>query len=163
MDSTKYRIVATFALIGLFASLAPSALRAEKPTAVIYDEAADGSAAVAAALTEAKRDGKRVLLQFGANWCPWCHKLHQLFGSDAAIAAELKRSYIVVMVDVNKGHNKEVDARYGEPTKQGLPVLVVLDADGKQLTTQETGALENGPAHDPAKVLEFLKRWSPAR
>lgn len=104
-----------------------------------------------------------MLLQFGANWCPWCHKLHQLFASDAAIAAELKRSYIVVMVDVNKGHNKAVDTRYGEPTKQGLPVLVVLDADGKQLTTQETGALENGPAHDPHKVLAFLEDWAPAR
>jgi hypothetical protein len=49
---------------------------------------------------------------------------------------------------------------YGNPTRLGLPVLVVLDADGRQLTTQSTGDLEKGNAHDPAKVLAFLKKWA---
>jgi uncharacterized protein YyaL (SSP411 family) len=38
-------------------------------------------------LALAGKDGKRVLLQFGANWCPWCHKLHSLFDTDKDIAA----------------------------------------------------------------------------
>lgn len=162
MRHTTHRLIRTLGLACAAALLAPPALLADKPTASIYDESADAAADITAALAEAKRDGKRVLLQFGANWCPWCHKLHQLFRADATIAAELQRSYVVVMVDVNKGHNKPVDERYCQPTKQGLPVLVVLDADGKPLTTQETGALENGPAHDPEKVLAFLGRWAPA-
>lgn len=126
----------------------------------IYDESADGSEQIAAALVEAKSENKRVLLQFGANWCPWCHLLHDLFAKDPAINEILTIDYVVVLIDVNQGHNTVVDEVYGNPTNLGLPVLVVLDADGRQLTTQNTGDLEKGNAHDPAKVLAFLKKWA---
>ncbi|MBI4627023.1 MAG: hypothetical protein HY736_27845 [Verrucomicrobia bacterium] len=36
-------------------------------------------------------------------------------------------------------------------------------ATGKQLTTQETGALEDGDRHSPKKVLAFLDRWKPKK
>jgi thiol:disulfide interchange protein len=127
----------------------------------IYDESADGSKQIAQALALAGKDGKRVLLQFGANWCPWCHKLHSLFETDKKIAARLKSDYVVVLIDVNKGHNSEVDARYGTPTQYGLPVLVILDAEGRQLTTKNSGELEEGDHHSPEKVMAFLKKWSP--
>ena len=129
----------------------------------IYDESADGSKQIADALAAARKDGKRVLLKFGANWCIWCHRLHRLFETDEAIAAELKRAYVVVMIDVNQGHNQEVDAKYGRPTRLGLPVLVVLDADGTQLNTKDSGELEQGDHHNPRKVLAFLKKWAPKK
>ena len=129
--------------------------------APIYDESADGSKQIAEALALAGKDGKRVLLQFGANWCGWCHKLHSLYQTDKDIAARLKSDYVVVMIDVNKDHNKEIDAKYGHPTQHGLPVIVILDADGKQLTTKDSGELEEGDHHSPAKVLAFLEKWSP--
>ncbi len=112
-------------------------------------------------LLYAKREHKHVLLQFGANWSGWCHRLHQLCGSDPGIAEKLKYDYVVVLVDVNEDHNKEVDVKYGHPTRFGLPVLVVLDGDGKPLTTQDTGKLEEGDHHSPEKVLAFRKEWSP--
>jgi thiol:disulfide interchange protein len=125
----------------------------------IYDESADGERRISEALKVAKRENKRVLLQFGANWCGWCHKLHKLFEIDPEIAATLKDSYVVVLVDVNKGHNEETDKKYGHPTVHGLPVIVILDSDGKPLVTQDTGKLEEGDHHDPQKVLSFLKQW----
>jgi thiol:disulfide interchange protein len=130
---------------------------ATKPA--IYDESADGSKQIADALALAGKDGKRVLLQFGANWCGWCRKLHSLFDTDKEIAARLKSDYVVVLIDVNKGHNNEVDAKYGHPTHFGLPVLLILDADGKQLTTKDSGELEEGDHHSPAKVMAFLDKW----
>jgi thiol:disulfide interchange protein len=129
----------------------------------IYDEGADGARQIAEALALAKTGNKHVLLQFGANWCGWCHKLHELCQADTAIAAKLATGFVVAMIDVNRGHNSEVDARYGNPTRLGLPVLVVLDAEGRQLVTQNTGELEEGDHHSPAKVMAFLDRWSPAR
>jgi thiol-disulfide isomerase/thioredoxin len=128
----------------------------------IYDIEADGFAQIETALAEADASGKRVLLQFGANWCGWCHKLHHLFAEDAQIAAELSANYIVVLVDVDGEHNSAVDKKYGNPTQHGLPVIVVLDASGKQLTTQDTAKLEEGDHHDPAKVMAFLTKWSQA-
>ncbi len=138
---------------------------ADSPTAkpariAIYDEQADGAKQIADALVVAKKENKRVLLQFGANWCGWCHKLHQLCQNDPQITAKLKEAYVVVLVDVNQGHNKEIDTRYDNPTKLGLPVIVVLDADGKPLATQDTGKLEEGDHHSPAKVLSFLAQWA---
>ncbi len=131
----------------------------------IYDKTADGMQQIADALIKAKRANKHVLMQFGANWCGWCHKLHDLFKKDSRIAKVLMYDYEVVLIDVDridgKQHNVKVNERYGNPTKLGLPVLVVLDADGKQLITRETGALEDGDHHDPAKVLAFLEKWKP--
>src|SRR5262249_18534590 len=108
----------------------------------------------------AKKNHQRVLLQFGANWCSWCHKLHYLFESDPQITAALKQSYVLVMVDVNKDHNEAIDKKYGHPTSHGLPAIAILDPDGKQLVTKDTGELEEGDHYNLQKVLAFLKEWS---
>jgi thiol:disulfide interchange protein len=155
-------ILGTAAL--LLSGLCSPAFGAETPAKTtrpaIYDENADGTKQIVDALAVAKKENKRVLLQFGANWCGWCHKLHKLCQTDAEIAAKLKASFVVVLVDVNKDHNSAINKRYGNPTRFGLPVIVILDADGKALTTQDTGKLEQGDHHDPKKVLAFLNEWA---
>jgi len=133
---------------------------AQSSHSTLYDEKADGAKQIADALAVAKKENKRVLLQFGANWCGWCHKMHKLFQSDADIAAKLKEAYVVVLIDVNKGHNGDINEKYGNPTRFGLPVIVILDATGKALTTQDTAKLEEGDHHDPKKVLAFLSEWA---
>lgn len=144
----------------------PAAVAQHKPKLPpIYDTKADGNEQIAEALAIAKRDNKRVLLQFGANWCIWCHKLHDLFDDDPLVSKKLLYEYVLVLIDVDtadeKKHNDDVDARYGRPTKHGLPTLVVLDSDGKQLTSQPTEPWEVGDHHDPFKALAFLKKWQP--
>ncbi|MBI2510807.1 MAG: thioredoxin family protein [Opitutae bacterium] len=155
-------------LLALLAST--TALRAEpeypKAGPDVYDTQADGTAQVDEAVRLAKRDQKQVLVVFGANWCIWCRRLHELFENNSAVRRELKAHYIVVHVDVNhrdgKKRNDAVNERFGNPIKNGLPVLVLLDRNGHMLTTQETGALEDGKsAHDPDKVVAFLRQWQP--
>lgn len=146
------------ALLGLPLAGADAPPKTSRPA--IYDEMADGAKQIAAALVEAKKENRRVLLQFGANWCGWCHRLHGLFQTNAPIVAKLKEAYVVVLVDVNKEHNADINLKYGNPTQHGLPVIVVLDADGTPLTTQDTAKLEEGDHHDPAKVLAFLNQWA---
>ena len=148
--------------MALPAPAADSPAKPARPT--IYDTKADGATQIATALATAKRAHKHVLLQFGANWCGWCHKLHTLFQTDKEIAAFLKSNYVLVLVDVDKvdgkPHNAATNEKYGDPCRLGLPSLVVLDADGKQLTTQDSGKLEKGDHHDPALVMKFLKEWA---
>ena len=132
----------------------------------IYDREANGTTQIAAALTQAKAEHKYVLVDLGANWCVWCHRLHHILQADATVAKSLNDNFVLLLIDVNhrngKKRNDVVNDHYGNPMAQGLPVLVVLDANGKQLTTQETGALEDGKsAHDPAKVTAFLEKWAP--
>jgi thiol:disulfide interchange protein len=131
----------------------------------IFDVHADASAQVAAALTRAQAEHKRVILDFGANWCIWCRRLHSTFETDPSVAKALEKDFIVVMVDVNtrKGtkRNDDLVVRYGNPTEHGIPVLVVLDSNGKQLTTKDTGELEEGDGHSPKKIAAFLIYWAP--
>ena len=157
-------LLAVALLSGSTGLLTSNAADAPKtPRKEIYDAKADGAKQIAAALAAAKADKKHVILQFGANWCGWCHRLHKLFESDKDIADKLKSDYVVVLVDVDKGHNESIDKQYGNPIRFGLPVMVVLDAEGKQLTTKNTSELEVGDHHDPAKVMAFLKEWAPKR
>jgi len=131
----------------------------------IFDVRADGGAQVASALVRAKAEHKRVLLDFGANWCIWCRRLHATFENDPSVSGALGRGFIVVMVDVNTRNgtkrNADLVARYGNPIEHGIPVLVVLDAEGRQLMTKDTGELEEGAGHSRAKIVSFLGAWAP--
>jgi thiol-disulfide isomerase/thioredoxin len=133
----------------------------------IYDEQADARKTIDAALAKAKTENRRVLIQWGANWCGWCRLLHNLCATDPAIRKTLSYEYDVVLVDV--GHfdkNMDLAKGYGAELKgTGIPYLTVLSADGKVITNRETGALETKPteadpkpkpSHDRAKVLGFL-------
>ena len=62
-----------------------------------------------------------------------------LLNTNAEISKIVKENYLVVLIDVDKGHNADVVKQYGNPVRFGLPVLVVLDSDGKKLATQDTG------------------------
>ena len=135
----------------------------------IYDENADARTDIARAIAEAQQTNRHILLMFGGNWCIWCHRLHHLFMEDPTINQFLNQNYIRVMIDVGKrDKNLDLNDKYGNPYAQGFPVLVILDKDGNQLQTQETGSLEYTAAeskekgHHPARVLQFLKTWAPA-
>ena len=129
---------------------------ASKPR--IYDESADGARQLADALALAKAQHKRVLLQFGANWCAPCHELHEFLEADKKVAEVLKRHYVVVMVDVNKGHNDNLCITYGHPGS--LPTIVILEGDGKKLATENPVKWAEGHRYSPEKALAFLKEWA---
>ncbi|MEK6799232.1 MAG: thioredoxin family protein [Planctomycetota bacterium] len=129
----------------------------------IYDTKADGEKQIADALTAAKSDGRRVLLQFGANWCIWCHWLHTVLTTDPKIAKVVKDDYLLVLIDIDdvdgKRHNDAIDERFGRPTKSGVPAWIVLNANGKMLASVNTEAMEKGKGYDNEKVLATLKQY----
>lgn len=133
-----------------------------------YDEAADAKEQIAAALAKAKKENQRVLIQWGANWCGWCHLLDGKFQSDAKVRKELLYEYQLIHVDIGRfDKHMDIAASYGADLKSnGVPFLTVLDADGNVLANQETGSLEakidgeNG--HDAAKIMGFLTKHEPA-
>ena len=125
----------------------------------IYDPGADGKAQIAAAVKRAGSEERNILLMFGGNWCPWCHRLHELFSADAAIKRVLAERYIVLLIDVGEKPgqplNQDLVGHY-RVTGFGYPALAVLDRQGKLLCAQSTGVLEKDKGHDPVKVLAFL-------
>ncbi|MCX6560702.1 MAG: thioredoxin family protein [Candidatus Aminicenantes bacterium] len=132
------------------------------PEGPIYDEKADAKADIAAALARAAKENRRVLIQWGGNWCGWCRLLHKLFNENQAIAKVLLYEYDVVMVDIgNFNKNLDVADRYNKAYTEGfksagVPYLTVLDGAGNVVANQDTNSLEAGQGHDPKKVVDFL-------
>ena len=136
----------------------------KKPS--LYPQADDAQSRIDAALARATADNTRVMIQWGDDWCGWCIKLHDLCGSNRDLSRKLLYEYEVVLVPVGQfDRNLDIAEAYQADFKgNGVPFLTVLAADGSVITNQETGSLEAGGAHDPAKVMAFLEtNQAPAR
>ena len=126
----------------------------------IYDPGADVKAQIAAALQTAGAENRNVLLMFGGNWCPWCHRLHALFKTDEPVKKILAERYIVLLVDVGEKPDQPLNRDLVDLYRVkdlGYPSLAVLDKSGRLISIQSTGVLEKDQGHDPAKVLAFLQ------
>jgi thiol:disulfide interchange protein len=123
-----------------------------------YDEKLSGKQQIADAVARARSENKRVLVQFGGNWCVFCEALDKLIDTTPELAA-LRARYVAIHVDA--GANADLNAQYGKPFDLGFPVLLVLDGDGKLLHTQASTAFQRHDTvgHDPAGVGAFLKAW----
>ena len=102
----------------------------------IYPEVSRANADIEAGLKEAKADHKRVLVDFGGNWCTDCKVLDINFKKPENEAL-LKDHYVLVHVNVGEkriDENLDIGERYGIPLKKGVPALVVLDGDGRSCT-----------------------------
>jgi thiol:disulfide interchange protein len=154
-------LLAGFVAFAATPAVPQEASQAAKEKPAVYDEKADAEAQVTEAVARARKENKRVLLTFGGNWCGWCVKLHGLINSDAEIKRLLLYEYEQVRVDVGRfDKNMGLAAEFDADLKSaGVPYLVVLDGDRNVVTTQERGSLEEGAAHDPAKVKAFLEKW----
>lgn len=130
----------------------------------IYNPQDKAEQEIAKAAKEAKEQHKNVLIQIGGNWCIWCARLNDLMSRDASVDSMLKANYVVYHMNFSReNYNTKLLAKYGYPHRLGIPVLLVLDADGNRIHTQNTGYLENGNGgYDRDKVMGFLYDWSPA-
>jgi thioredoxin 1 len=99
----------------------------------IYSETADAKAEVHEALATAAREHKRVLLDFGGNWCGDCKALEYYF-HDPANASLLAQNYVVVDVNIGRyDRNQDLADKYQVPLKKGVPALAILDSKVRAL------------------------------
>jgi thiol:disulfide interchange protein len=131
----------------------------------LYPAVSAANADVATALNEAAVTHRRVIVDFGGDWCTDCRILDSRF-REPANAELLQRHYVVVHVNVgDKGINANFDLaeRYDIPLRKGVPALAVLDSDGRLLYSQKNGEFESMRSTDPRSVTAFLRKWAPPR
>jgi ketosteroid isomerase-like protein len=134
----------------------------DKPNTELYPPIEKAGADIAAALQAAAKDHKRVILVFGGNWCFDCHVLDAAFHSKD-IAPLVDANYVVVEVNVGDGkQNTDLAAKYDTPLDNGLPVLAVVDPDGKVVYSQKAGEFESSAKLGPEDITKFLDKWKPA-
>jgi thiol:disulfide interchange protein len=128
----------------------------------IYPPPERAPADLTAALKAASAQHRRVILDFGGNWCTDCHVL-DIYMHDSANQRILDSSFVVVHVNIGEKEERNLDlaARYEIPLNKGVPALAILDADGKLLYSQKAGEFEAMRHMSSKSVTEFLLRWKP--
>lgn len=127
----------------------------------LYNPAANAAKDVAQLLVRAKAEQKRVLLQIGGNWCVLCYRLNSFMQMDTVLNKLVTQNYLLYHLNYSpQNRNSAYLKTIGSPQRFGFPVLVVLDADGKPLRTQESGTLQRGNGYSFEKVKAFLEEWA---
>jgi thioredoxin 1 len=127
----------------------------------MYPPVERAKADIEGALKDAAKSKKRVIVDFGGNWCTDC-KILDINMKKPENAALLDRNFVVVHVNIgDKGisDNFDVAERFGVPLKKGVPALAVLESDGRVVYAQKNGEFESMRSMDPKSVNDFLNRW----
>lgn len=147
----------------LCAALPLASLPALAQGRVIYPDPSVAKAQIHEALQRARAEHKRVILDFGGNWCGDCQVL-DIYFHDPANKALLEDNF--ELVDINIGRfdaNQDIAARYGIPLQRGVPALVVLSPEGKVLLAQTHGEFESMRHLQSSDLTKFLNEWKPNR
>jgi thiol-disulfide isomerase/thioredoxin len=115
---------------------------------------------IAAALTAAKKDGKHVLIDFGADWCPDCRVLGALFETEV-VAPVADANFHIVHVDVGRrDKNLDLVERYKATAGDWIPAVVVLDSNASTIgLTNDDVRLTRRTT--PEQLRDLLQQWGP--
>ena len=129
----------------------------------IYPVPSQAKTDIAAALKTAVTTHKRVILDFGGNWCGDCIVL-DMYLHDERNRQVLATNYVLVHVNVgNYDANSGLAEKYNIPLNKGVPALAVLDSKGKLLYSQTGGQFEKMRQMSSSSVTAFLTHWEPGQ
>ena len=113
----------------------------------------------AAAVAQAKKDGKMLLLDFtGSDWCGYCIKLHEEVFSKPEFATWANAKFVCVELDYPahkkladdvKKQNDDMKTKYAI---RGYPTIIILSSDEKELTR----SVGFGPGTPPATWMKRI-------
>jgi len=151
------------ALLVLAVSLGSLAAHAGAPSKLPpagYDETRDPAADLAAAIPQAQKESKRILLEVGGEWCVYCRILNKVIHEDERLMKRLDDGFIVVKVNFSDDvKNEAFLSRY--PAIPSYPHLFVLETDGTFLLSQTPDDFMDKDRYVPDKILAFLEKWAP--
>jgi thiol:disulfide interchange protein len=133
-----------------------------QPLPLPYPVNVDATAQVDRARAQARRQGKRLLIDLGGNWCGDCRVLAGTMALPD-VSRWIDRHYVVVMVDVGRfDKNLHVPARYGITGRlEGVPSLLVVDPrNDRLLNGGQTAALASARKMSPQGLADYLARWA---
>ena len=136
---------------------------ANHPEARPFDQSANATEQVNAALARARISGKRVIVVMGANWC---HDSRGLAGwfAQPGFAAMLEPKYEIVYVDVGqKDHNIDIARRFGIKSIKGTPTVLVLSPRGKLLNRRSAPKWRDAASREDEDIFAYFDQFSAER
>src|SRR3954468_1464768 len=155
-----------FTVLGSATAQVASHEQIMQPPAVLkpglYPADANAKTDIKSAIAQATKEHKRIILDFGADWCLDCHILDNAFHNNPDVSPLLEKSFLVVHIDIgrqNPPKNNDVAVKYHVPLEKGVPALAVLDSNGKLLYSDKGGEFEGARRMTVQSVIDFLEKW----
>lgn len=101
-------------------------------------------------LQKADQEDQKVIIDFYADWCNPCKELEHMTFSDPRVVEALE-NYTLLKVDLTTA-NAYTDSLRKVYNIAGVPTIMFLDADGKEVTSLKLNGFE-----EPEKFLKRLK------
>lgn len=127
----------------------------------VYDHEADAERLLAQALVRARAHKQRVLVILGGDWCKWCLTLDSSIASDHALKQLTNNRFVTLKLDADAA--ADLDARWGKPSELSVPVVVLLNPDGKQVHVQSMLPFQTWGgrllAYDADRIYQAFAPW----
>lgn len=125
-----------------------------------FDEAADARAQIDAAFAAATRDGRKVLMILGGNWCHDSRALARRL-ADPGLAPLIERKFHTVFVDVGRrDRNLWLARRFGVDALAGTPTILIASPDGALLNADSISELTNADVRTVAEITAYFKSFA---
>jgi thioredoxin-related protein len=126
-----------------------------------FDPKRDAAADIQAAIAEAQKTGKRIILDVGGDWCQYCHQMDQFFQDHPEVLQLREKNFITVLIFYSSDNkNEKALSRYSKVL--GIPHFFVLEKDGSLLYSQHVADLRTKGNYDVEKMKDFLSKWAPS-
>ena len=150
-------------LLAVVAGILLAAGTAGSATRDIYPEPSQAKTDLNAALNTAAQSHKRVIVDFGGNWCGDCQVL-DIYFHNPQNRPILESNFILVHINIGRmDENLDIAERFGIPVTLGVPALAVLSPNGKILYGQRGGEFSHMGRMESSAVTKFLVQWRPPK
>ena len=127
-----------------------------------YDKSRDPAADLAAAIPQAHKENKRILLEVGGEWCVYCRLLNKVIHADERLVKRLDDDFIVIKVNFSDDvKNEAFLSRY--PPIPSYPHLFVVETGGTFLLSASPDSFMEKDKYVADKILAFLEKWAPKK
>jgi thioredoxin 1 len=149
--------------LAVAAGLVLAAMLAGAATHNIYPDPSQAKADLTAAIKTAAQSHKRVIVDFGGDWCGDCQVL-DIYFHNAENRPILDSNFVLVHINIGRmDENLDIAEQYGIPITLGVPALAVLSEKGKLLYGQRGGEFKSMRRMESSEVTKFLVQWRPPK
>lgn len=123
-----------------------------------YNETEDADARLNELIAQAKKEGKKVFVQAGGNWCIWCLRFNDFVQKTEELKTVVDQNYLYYHLNYSKNNKNDVvfDKYAPEGKKLGFPFFFVLDGEGKVINIISSVELEENKGYSIEKTKQMF-------
>ena len=111
------------------------------------------------ALKRAKKDGQKVLIEAGGDWCKWCGTFDNFLEDHEDVAKKWYGSFKVMKAYYGEGMNSQSQSLFKQFSRvTETPYFYILDSNATLLNVGTSSQLERGYGYNKQKVLDFIEK-----